>query len=464
MTMPTPDPFADGGLGGFAERFRRGAISSEVATRAMLDRIETLDGRLGAFQHVAREQAIATARAMDALLAAGTDLGPLMGVPVAIKDLVVVDGMPTGCGTLLDVEDLLEGEGTFIRRLRQAGCVLLGKTKTVEFALGITGASSPCGTPHNPWDAETHRLPGGSSSGSAVAVAAGLCAFAVGSDTGGSVRVPAALCGVFGQKTSVGLWPTDGSLPLAPHLDSLGLLTRSAEDAAIVFAALTGTPRPMPARLDRLRLGRPTSYFFDDLEPEVERATRAAIEGLARTGVRIDPVDVPEAPEREAYFPIVLPACLVATLGPDRVREGLARMDRTVGERAASGLDVKAADYLALEARRRKSVASASGRFEAFDAWISPTTTKLAPPLAALDHSEAALALALGMTRNTQPSNYLDLCACSLPLPGPTSRLPVGLQIMGRSGNDMPLLSIALALEAVFGKPVQPAIDAFAAR
>lgn len=260
MTLVT-DPLADG-LARFAARFRSGEMTLEKATRAYLARIEALDERLSAYQHVAPEQALATACAMDTLRIAGTDLGPLMGVPASVKDLIVVDGMPTAAGTKLDVADLVGREGPSVARLKQGGCVILGKTKTVEFALGITGVSAPCGTPWNPSDAKTQRLPGGSSSGAGVATVAGLCAFAIGSDTGGSVRVPAALGGGFGLKTSVGLWSNAGGFPLAPHLDSIGLLTKSASDAAIAFAELTGEPPIRPARLDALRFGEPTSYFF----------------------------------------------------------------------------------------------------------------------------------------------------------------------------------------------------------
>ncbi len=198
MTLPA-DPLIDGGLGTFARRFRAGEITSEEATRAYLTRIEALDPRLNAMEHVAAELSLETARAMDKLNAANTDLGPLMGVPITVKDLLTVQGMPLTAGSNIDISDLADPqEGPFIKALKRSGCVILGKTKMVEFSLGITGVSAARGTPRNPWDMETQRLPGGSSSGAAVAAAAGLCAFAVGSDTGGSVRLPAALCGLFG--------------------------------------------------------------------------------------------------------------------------------------------------------------------------------------------------------------------------------------------------------------------------
>ena len=185
------DPFVPGGIAAFAERLRRGEITAEAAASAYVERIELLEPRLQAYEYIAADQALETARSLDRLLAAGTDLGPLMGVPVAIKDLYAVKGMPTTAGSNVDVSEFIGDEGSFVKRLKRAGCVILGKTKTVEFALGA--GNHHRGTPWNPWDGKTHRAPGGSSSGSAVAVAAGLCAFAIGSDTGGSVRIPAAL-------------------------------------------------------------------------------------------------------------------------------------------------------------------------------------------------------------------------------------------------------------------------------
>ena len=212
-----------------------------------------------------------------------------MGVPVAIKDIFAVDGMPTTAGSKLDVADLIGPEGPFVQALRRAGCVILGKVKTVEFALGALGISTPQGTPWNPWDAATQRIPGGSSSGPAVAVAAGLCGFAIGSDTGGSVRLPACFCGTFGHKTSVGLWPTAGVFPLSGALDTIGPLTASAADAALVFAALTGQPVPQPAPAGGLRLGRPTSYFFEHLDDTVAACTERALAALREAGATIAP-------------------------------------------------------------------------------------------------------------------------------------------------------------------------------
>ncbi|MFN2267938.1 MAG: amidase, partial [Desulfonatronovibrio sp.] len=234
-TLPA-NLICDQGLYRFASKLRRGETSCQEVTWACLKRIEILNPWLDAFVHIAADQALETARAMDKLLAAGVDLGPLMGVPVAVKDIMAVQEMPTRAGSRIDIADLIGQEGSFIKTLKSKGCVILGKTRTIEFAAGGQNTSHP--TPWNPCDQDEHRTPGGSSSGSAVAMAAGLCGLALGSDTGGSVRAPAALCGVFGLKTTSGLWPLDGVFPLCPVMDSIGLLSATATDAAFFFSAL----------------------------------------------------------------------------------------------------------------------------------------------------------------------------------------------------------------------------------
>lgn len=445
--MPVDDPLKSGGISSFGRQFRSGALTAEKVTRDYLERIADLDSKLGAYAYVAVDDAIKQAQAIDAMLAAGCDLGPLMGVPIAIKDLIRVEGMPVTGGTRLDVQDLIGPEGPVVQALRRAGCIILGKTKTVEFALGITGVSAPRGTPWNPHDPEIHRLPGGSSSGSAVAMAAGMCGFAIGTDTGGSVRAPAALNGVFGLKTSFGRLSNDGVFPLAAHLDSIGLLTRDARDAEIILSVLTGEA-PTPSRpISSLRIGRPSTYFFDGIEPSAAKRFEQAIDTLSRHGASFEPVDVPEAPEREEYFPAVLPVYLVASLGVERASDSLSLMDPVIAKRVRTAFDVDAIRLVQLEARRGASMLSAHTRIKGFDAWISPTVSDVASPVSAFDDPEKGLELALGMTRNTQPANYLDLSALSLPLPCGSEQLPFGLQLMAGPGREFELLAMAQCIE-----------------
>lgn len=457
--MIEEDPL-EHGIAGFAARLRAGDITSEKATGEYLSRIARLDPRLGAYQYVAEHSAICRAREIDALRAAGHDLGPLMGLPISIKDTFVVDGMPTTAGSRMDVLDLLGGEGPFVSALRRAGCVILGKTKAVEFGFGITGISTPRGTPWNPWWPTEQHIPGGSSSGAGVSVAAGLCAFGVGGDSGGSVRVPAAMCGLAGLKTTFGLWSTRGVFPLAERVDTVGAITRTVADAALIFAELTENRPLQPVELQGLRLGILGAPFFDGLDPSVARSMDEMIRALLAAGASVSPVELPEAAEREQYFPVVFPACLIATLGRERFVASAHRMDPVVARRAADGLNVSSLELARLERRRTESIASANSKFAGFDAFLAPTVTH--PPVRndALVEAEAALKAALSMTRNTQPANYLNLPAVSLPLPTGSAIGPApSLQVMCKSGDDRMVLRIALALEKLFGTAKAPVVE-----
>lgn len=457
-TLP-PDPL-ESGLQDFARRLRTGTLTAEAATRAYLSRIQTLDAKLGAYEYVATEAALHQARAMDALLAAGVDLGPLMGVPIAVKDLFAVNGMPVTAGSRVPVEDIVSAEGSFVHRLKQAGCVLLGTTKTVEFAFGAAGINSVRGTPWNPWDAERHRLPGGSSSGSAVAVAARLCAFAIGTDTGGSVRVPAALCGIFGLKTTVGLWPTDGVFPLSTTLDSIGLLTRHAEDAATAFAALTPTAAPVAEIPTRgLRLGRIRGYMDQNIDPEVSSSFEAAVSDLEGAGVEIEDVDLPEAAEREWIVPILLGSEVLATLGRDRFEAWREHIDPVVAARIANVLETTADEYVRARRRQQALAAMAATRLSRVDGWISPTCAVAPLPVNRFDKLEDGVALSKRITQCTQPGNVFGLCGANIPLM-PSGGLPVGFQLLCAPHMEPYTLAVARALQACTRVPRLPDVQA----
>ena len=453
--LPT-DPFNEGGLQRFADDFRVGKVTSETVTRAYLDRISALDNKWQAFEHVAHEAAITTARAMDMLIKSGTDLGPLMGVPIAVKDVFQIDGMPEPhVGSNMALPDVLgPHQASFIRALKNAGCVILGQTKAVELCLGIAGHSTPRGTPWNPADPKQHRVPGGSSSGSGVAVAAGLCAFAIGSDSGGSVRVPAAFNGIFGLKTTAGLWPVDGAFPLDPRVDSIGLLTKSAKDALVAFnainTALFGHQKQnafTSIRLNRLTFGQPTNHFTEKVDPLIAQAVEHANQQLRDKGVLFEDITVSQAGERAGYFPVSMPSSLLSIFGKDNFLAQRHLMDPVIAKRVESGLEVKAYEFLALEDRRAASSKAVAEQFVDFDAWVSPTTTNFPPLVSELEDPTKGMQLALGMTQNTQPANYLGLCAVSLPLS--TDTLPIGYQLMSAANTDLRLLEIAVKVEEI---------------
>src|SRR6185437_1493177 len=403
------DPLEAITLEEFGRRLRGGGISVESATRAYLERIALLEPKIAAFVHVAEAKALEQARAIDRLLAAGTDLGPLMGVPVAVKDLLTVDGMPRPrCGSDVDISDLVEPEGGFVRRLKRAGCVILGKTRMTEFAFGLVNVKHA--TPWNPVDSKVHRMPGGSSGGSAAALAAGMCAFSIGSDTGGSVRHPAAMCRLFGYKSTYGMWPVDGTFPLSASLDSIGTFTRSAQDAALVYAALCSRPEPPRRALRGLRLGRPQRHYFEELAPDVSKATEEALAKLGEAGVEIVPIEVPETAEIDAVFGPVVTLELLAFLGRDRFLAAKDILDPIVWNRTVPLLDYRATDYLRARRRLDPLRRIARERMRGLDGWITPTTPDTPVPLEEHRTPEKAAAWIRRGTRNTRPGNMFGQC------------------------------------------------------
>jgi aspartyl-tRNA(Asn)/glutamyl-tRNA(Gln) amidotransferase subunit A len=460
MTTTPDNPFARMTLVDYGARLRRREISAEAVTSALLERIERLNPRLNAFHYVARDDATAAARAVDRALAAGTDWGPLMGVPVAVKDLYRVAGMPTNAGSNLDISDLVPPEGSFVRALRRCGCVILGKTRTSEFALGGINFIHP--VPWNPCDALTHRMPGGSSHGSAVALAAGLCAFSAGTDTGGSVRLPAALCGVAGHKFSSRAFALDGIFPLSPTLDSVGSFTTSTADSALVYHALTGTAAAPAMSLEHLRFGKPDPVFFDDLDAAVGKRVEAALRALEGAGAQIIPVKVPEIAEFEPVFGGIVPGELVEILGRARIEQNRGVFDSIAGSRLIAALEYPPARLAEARARQAALRDAVRAAMRGLDGWITPTTPLVPGPLAECATLDAALAWNRRALRNTRIGNVFEQCAISLPLAARGGGLPVGLQIVCPALEDAKLVALAAAVESAVGRAQLPDVAAFA--
>ena len=436
-------------LADYASGLRDGTHAAEATVAHLLDRIRDANPALDAFTYVDAEGAIAAARAADAHLAARTDLGPLMGVPIALKDLYAATGLPMSAGSRVDVADRTPAEGSLVRALKRAGAVVLGKTRTTEFAFGTFNPSHP--TPRNPSDRAVHRMPGGSSAGSAVVQAAGLCTIAFGTDTGGSVRQPAALCGVAGFKASAGALPMDGVFPLSPTFDSPGWFGRRVVDLATVWQVLSGEPAARRRPIDTLVFGRPDAHFFDNLEHEVARAIDAAQQRLTAAGARIVTVTLPPLADLDAAFGAYLSAELVAHLGRERVTANLARMDPVVAARIAPGLTLAADAFITLRRRFEQLARDARTAIEGVDAVLTPTCPRLAAPIAEYRDPEAAAAWSKQTLRFTRPGNLFGLCGVSLPVGHLVASLPIGLQLLAPGGADAELLAIAQTVEAVLG-------------
>ena len=285
------DPLAGISIEELGKKFRDGLVSCKEVTTIYYERIRILNPHLHAYIYIDQDKGLIWADGIDKLFACGVDLGPLMGIPVAIKDICAVNEMPTSNGSQIKSYDITGPEGSLVKRLKSLGCIVLGKTHTVEFALGATGLNKYKGTPRNPWDENVHRMPGGSSSGSAVAVAAGLAAFAIGTDTGGSVRIPASINGIVGLKTTKNRWPTDGIFPLSPTLDTPGPIARNVKDTKLIFDTYNGNTEDQKAiKLENITFGKLKEPFTSNLDPEVAEAYEIICNKFEKLGANIEEV------------------------------------------------------------------------------------------------------------------------------------------------------------------------------
>jgi len=434
-------------LAEYGAGLRNGAHNAAATLQRLISRVDAANATLDAFTFVDHDGSIAAARAIDAHLSARTDFGPLMGVPIALKDLYAASGLPLGAGSRVDIADRVPEEGPIVRTLKRAGAIIVGKTRTTEFAFGAFNPTHP--TPRNPCDAAVHRMPGGSSAGSAVAQAAGLCAIAFGTDTGGSVRQPAALCGVAGFKATAGRLSMDGVFPLSPTFDSPGWFAHRVADLAVVWEVLSGDAPARARALDTLVFGRPDAHFFDDLDADVARAMDAAEQRLVDAGARIVRVALPPLSDLDVAFGAFLSAELVAYLGRDRVTANLSQMDPVVAARIAPGLTLSAEAFITLKRRFATLAREARIAIDGADALLTPTCPRVAAPVELHRASDAAAAWSRDTLRLTRPGNLFGFCGVSLPVGHLAGTLPVGLQLLARGGDDAQLLAIASAVEGV---------------
>jgi aspartyl-tRNA(Asn)/glutamyl-tRNA(Gln) amidotransferase subunit A len=401
---------------------------------------------------VYREAARVSADAADARLRAGIALGPLDGAIVSIKDLFDVAGEPTRAGSkiLADAPPAL-ADAPVVHRLRAAGCVIIAKTNMAEFAFTGIGLNPHYGTPGNP--ADRARIPGGSSSGAAVAVADRMCEIAIGSDTGGSVRVPAALCGVVGFKPSKRRVPTEGAFPLSYTLDSIGPLARSVADCAAADAAMAGEEAAAlePQALEGLRIGIAQGLPLRGLDEAVASRLFEAVNEISRAGAQLSPELFPQFDEMaRANARGSIAVAEAYAIHRERLAARGAEFDPFVRERIARGRDISAADYITLMHDRAAMVRGMDARLADLDAMLLPTCAIVAPTIAECQNPEAALARNQMALRNAAIVNFFDLCAISLALPRGDG-LPVGLMLAARNGQDRRLLRIAAAVEKLFG-------------
>jgi aspartyl-tRNA(Asn)/glutamyl-tRNA(Gln) amidotransferase subunit A len=435
----------------FGER----TLSPVDVVEALLARIRARDGALHAYIAVHEADARLAAEAADKAIRSGHRMGPLHGVPIALKDLVDMQGRVTTGGSKVWQNRVSPVTATLAERLIAAGMIVLGKTHTVEFAMGSFGTNTHMGTPRNPWDLAVHRTPGGSSSGSGVAVAAGLAPVAIGTDTGGSVRLPAGWCGIVGLKVTAGRISTYGVLPLSTTLDTPGPLARSVEDAALIFGVLNGpdprdpqtlawTPAdPLPALrrgVAGLRVAVMPDAEHAGVADEVLAAYDASVEALAKLGARIVR---PALPHRFTDYAAATGRIIGAEgyrFVGDLVDDMSLPVDPHIRPRIQLGRNVSARDYLLTLAQmdsHRKEFAAALAEV---DALLTPTAQTAALPIDKVDQSGTA-------AHFTRAGNYLGLCGLAVPNGFTPAGLPTSLQILCHAGDESTALRIGWAYE-----------------
>jgi aspartyl-tRNA(Asn)/glutamyl-tRNA(Gln) amidotransferase subunit A len=442
-----------------AAKLRAREVSAVELAQQALRAIRTHQPRLNAFITITEDLALAQAHQADEELARGIDRGPLHGIPYALKDVFSTKGIRTTCGSKIFADHIPDRDAAVYEQLTQAGAVLMGKTGMQEFAYGITCNNPHFGAIRNPHDPQ--RIPGGSSGGSGVAVAAGMVFFAMGSDTGGSIRIPAAFCGCFGLKPTSGRVSRYGVMPLDFSLDHMGPLTRTADDAGLVLNAIAGfdirddTSSRQPVEdyatgtsgLKGQRIGVPDNFFRERLTTEVESAYDAALARADAAGARLVPLPVPDPAEINIVSRVILLAEASALMEPYLDRRGdfgpdvIALLDQ--------GRLLAATDYINAQRLRRLYQRDWAKLWGRVDYIFTPTAPIVAPLITDthVDIDGVTEDVRLASTRLGRAINVLGLPAASLPLP--VSGLPIGLQVIGKPFDEAGVIATAQALTLI---------------
>jgi aspartyl-tRNA(Asn)/glutamyl-tRNA(Gln) amidotransferase subunit A len=453
----TPPAILQGEMSAVVQRLAASPSGVSSLVSQCLERIKALEPEFACMVHLDEAGARQRAAELDGLAADKAAALPLYGLPVIVKEIFSVDGMPDSSGSVLATPELFAGEGSFIKKLRAAGCVILGKSLSTEFALSHYNTSRVM--PVNPADLLHKRATGGSSSGSAAAMAADYCSFAVGTDTGGSVRCPAALCGVVGFKPTAGVWDCDGIFPLAAKLDTPGLFTRSVADAAYIYAALqveseasaslSSGSLSSDSPSSGMRIGVPQNYFMDDLDTEVRDAFTMATDKILAAGHELVPITFPDMRPVADYFAADVPMELLGVLGRERVEQNLEVLDPFTRQRLE--VIIRQADHISQQNELASLTIEVEHMFEGAEisGWIAPTVPCVAPLQSELQAHDALTEWQARISRNTRCINALGMTAISLPLP--TAALPVGLQLATGGGKEQEIFKLAKRLVQILG-------------
>lgn len=447
-----------------AAALRSGAVSAVSLAEAAIAAHEESANSLGAYKTWSPELARSCAAAADAALRAGSYLGPLHGIPVSVKDLFLVSGLPTFGGTPRALPAAWSREGPIVSRMRAQMAAITGKTHTVELAFGGLGVNPHWGTPVNPWDSKNLRVPGGSSSGAGVSLLAGSAMIALGSDTGGSVRIPASMTGTVGLKTTVGRWSTQGIVPLSTTLDTPGVLTRSVADAAWAFAALDpawGDPHSFIDHFgDRsargIRVGIADRMMWENCSPGIEEALHVAIQELEKAGCEMVDILIPEVADCQELLrsgSVVSAEC--ESFLSAELPEWKDLIDPIIRLRIDDGAAIPASEYLHRLRRIRQLEATARERLSQVDVMICPTVPITPPTVEEVADIKFYRPANMASLSNTCVGNFMNLCGLSIPAGLDAQGMPVGMQLLSSGGSEERLLGIGLAFEKVLGNAQQ---------
>ncbi len=438
---------------------RNRKLSCAELTHDALERIARLNPALNAFITVTEHAARARAQALDRELAGGVDRGPLHGIPIAHKDCFATKGVRTTGGSKILAGRVPDHDAEIVAQLDLAGAVMLGKTNLHELCYGITSNNPHFGAVHNPWDLE--RIPGGSSGGSAAAVAAEMVFAASGTDTGGSIRVPASFCGVVGLKPTYGRLSRRGVLPLGLTLDHVGPIARTVRDVAACFRAMAAAQPPLPAtragvaglgvNIKSLRIGVPANFFFDTLDPEITASIRHAVQTVAGLGARVMEVQLPEMEALNSIGRLVLSA--EASSIWKRYLDRPSDFGDDVLAALQRGCLVPATEYLDAQRRRRVLSKRLATLWTQIDCLLAPATPTTAPRIgdAVILVGGSEEDVRIGSTRLVRPFNVLGWPVLAMPCGFSEAGLPIGLQLAAAPGEEDTLFRAGAALEDALG-------------
>ncbi|MEM8744760.1 MAG: amidase [Pseudomonadota bacterium] len=445
------------------EEIGKGLRSGEVTSLDLLESAceahKAHGDKLFAYRIWDEDGARSQAQAADEAFRAGRDSGPLQGIPTSVKDLFGVSYMDTFAGSPNPLPAAWSDEGPVVRAVRDEGAVITGKTHMVEFAFGGLGTNAHWSIPRNPWDATHHRAPGGSSSGAGVSLIEGSALLALGSDTAGSVRVPASVTGTVGLKVTAGRWPLDGIVPLSPTLDTPGILTRTAADAALAFevidARCAGREARAPAvaaEIGSINIGICEDHFFSDCPEDIADPVRAAIGELKGAGARVSEFRLPETNDAFDLFckGSVVASELESFLANDLPGWG-DTLDPIITLRLAGATELTSDEISRRRSLMKDLSSAADERLASIDVLVSPTVPITAPKLEDVADLKPYSAANLAALRNTCIANLLKLCAITLPVGLDKAGIPVGMQCIAGPGQEDKLLAVALAFERVLG-------------